>query len=87
MTAIKVVVDCVTGEALEVPLTKEEQAELDARVPEPMPDPAPDPLATLLADLSKATTLAQVRAAAVNAKERTRLPVSESPSVRDSPRE
>ncbi len=31
--------------------------------------PAPDPLATLIADLSKATTLAQVRAAAVNAAE------------------
>ncbi len=87
MTSTKVVVDCATGEQAEVPLTKEEQAELDARVPEPMPDPAPDPLATLIADLSKATTLAQVRAAAVNAKERTRLPVSESPSVRDSPRE
>ena len=52
-----------------------------------MAPPTPDPLATLIADLSKATTLAQVRAAAVNAKERTRLPASESPSVRDSPRE
>lgn len=67
MTATRIVVDCATGEALEVPLTKEEQAELDARVPEPMPDPAPDPLATLIADLSKATTLAQVRAAATKA--------------------
>jgi hypothetical protein len=32
--------------------------------PEPV---APDPLATLIADLSKATTLAQVRAAAAKA--------------------
>lgn len=31
------------------------------------PEPAPDPLATLIADLSKATTLAQVRAAAAKA--------------------
>lgn len=53
----------------------------------PPPPSAEERLADLLTDLSKATTLAQVRAAAVNAKERTRLPVSESPSVRDSPRE
>ena len=69
MTSTRIVVDCATGEAREVPLTKEEQAELDARVPEPMPEPAPDPLATLLADLAKATTLAQVRAAATKAAE------------------
>jgi hypothetical protein len=34
--------------------------------PEP---PAPDPLATLIADLAKATTLSQVRAAATKAAE------------------
>ena len=34
-----------------------------------MAPPTPDPLATLIADLSKATTLAQVRAAAVKAAE------------------
>lgn len=43
--------------------------------------------AALLDALAKVTTVAAVRAAAVEAKERTRLPVSESPSVRDSPRE
>lgn len=69
MTSTRIVVDCATGETHEVPLTKEEQAELDARVPEPMPEPAPDPLATLIADLSKATTLAHVRSAAVKAAE------------------
>lgn len=67
MTPTKIVVDCATGEALEVPLTKEEQAEHDARVAEPMPEPAPDPLSVLLADLAKATSLAQVRAAAASA--------------------
>ena len=35
----------------------------------PRPSPAPDPLATLIADLSKATTLAQIRAAAAKAAE------------------
>lgn len=67
MTSTRIVVDCTTGEEREVLLTPDEQAELDARVPEPMPEPAPDPLATLIADLSKATTLAQVRAAAAKA--------------------
>lgn len=41
-------------------------AEIAAYTP---PEAAPDPLATLIADLSKATTLAQVRAAAVKAAE------------------
>ena len=67
MTGTKIVVDCTTGEAREVPLTAEEQAELDARVSEPMPDLTPDPLSVLLADLAKATSLAQVRAAAASA--------------------
>lgn len=43
--------------------------------------------AALLDALATVPNLAAVRAAAVNARERTRLPVSESPSVRDSPRE
>lgn len=70
MTATRIVVDCATGAEQAVPLTPEEQAELDARVPEPMPEPAPDPLATLIDDLAKATTLAQVRDAAKAAKGR-----------------
>lgn len=73
MTSTKIVVDCATGEEQVVPLTAEEQAELDARVPQPMPEPTPSDAArvaaleALIADLSKATTLAQVRAAAVKA--------------------
>lgn len=69
MTATKIVVDCTTGEAREVPLAPEEQAELDARVPVPMPEPQPsadERLADLLAALSKATSLAQIRAAAAD---------------------
>lgn len=65
----KIVVDCATGEETVVPLTAEEQAELDAREPVPMPEPAPsadERLAVLLTALSKATTLAQVRAAAAD---------------------
>ena len=69
MTPTKIVVDCATGEETVVPLTKEEQAEIDARVSEPMPEPAPDPLATLIADLAKVTTVAQIRAAAAKAAE------------------
>lgn len=77
MTSTKIVVDCATGEEQVVPLTAEEQAELDARVPQPMPEPTPSDAArvaaleaqnaALIVDLSKATTLAQVRAAAVKA--------------------
>ena len=76
MTATRIVVDCTTGEAREVPLTPDEQAELDARVPEPMPEPAPtadDRLAALDAQhtalldaLATATSLAAVRKAAAD---------------------
>lgn len=45
------------------PLTADEVA---AYTP---PEPAPDPLATLLADLAKATSVAQIRAAAAKAAE------------------
>ena len=72
MTPTKIVVDCATGEGRVVPLTPEEQAELDARVPEPPPEPQPsadERLADLLAALAKATSLAQIRAAAVKAAE------------------
>lgn len=41
MTPTKIVVDCATGAEQAVPLTPEEQAELDARVPVPMPEPQP----------------------------------------------
>lgn len=74
MTATKIVIDCTTGEETAVPLTAEEQAELDARQPEPMPEPTPSDAdriaaleqqnAELLAALAKVTTVAQVRAAA-----------------------
>lgn len=77
MTSTKIVVDCTTGEEHEVPLTPDEQAEHDARVPEPMPDPASSPdgrLATLEAQhtalldaLANATALAAVRKAATDA--------------------
>lgn len=69
MTATKIVVDCTTGEEQAVPLTPEEQAELDARVPDPPPAVQPsadERLADLLAALAKATSLAQIRAAAAD---------------------
>lgn len=69
MTPTKIVVDCTTGAEQAVPLTPEEQAELDARVPVPMPEPQPsadERLADLLAALAKATSLAQIRAAATD---------------------
>lgn len=69
MTPTKIVVDCATGAEQAVPLTPEEQAELDARVPVPMPEPQPsadERLADLLAALAKATSLAQIRAAATD---------------------
>lgn len=69
MTATKIVIDCTTGEETAVPLTAEEQAELDARVPEPMPEPTPsadERLEVLVAALAKVTTVAQIRAAASN---------------------
>lgn len=76
MTGTKIVVDCATGEERVVPLTAEEQAELDARVPEPMPEPEPsqdDRLAALeatnaelLAALARVTSLAQIRASAAD---------------------
>lgn len=43
--------------------------------------------AALLDALATAPNLAAIRAAAINAKERTRRAVTEPPSVRDSPRE
>lgn len=69
MTPTKIVVDCATGAEQAVPLTPEEQAELDARVPElpPVVQPSADErLADLLAALEKVTSVAQIRAAAAD---------------------
>lgn len=65
----KIVIDCTTGEEQVVALAPEEQAELDARVPDPPPAVQPsadERLADLLAALAKATSLAQIRAAAAD---------------------
>lgn len=72
MTGTKIVVDCATGEETVVPLTAEEQAELDARESVPLPEPVPSAegrLADLLTALAKVTSVAQIRAAAAKAAE------------------
>ena len=55
------ITETADGKTTDRPLT---DGEVAAYTP---PDPTPDPLSVLLADLAKATSLAQVRAAAANA--------------------